>query len=234
MKKFMLNTKASLGLVGEKTVDEDYNKRSASLKALNEALNEYSTAMDKAKHAMREVMHSLGKASKAFEKLNSGSCIPEPLKDFSEDFKKAIEHLQQYALQEFMNTMETTVIKTGHAIRADYEECVRVDQQRQKTVNEYDVYRSAVDKKETEYAKKGKDLKESKTYEEDTKTRDELKADYEASDKLFKSSHDALESNVVSKGRLCMREFFCCTSEFLSALSTEMKRLHEKSLLLGA
>ncbi|KAH9597767.1 hypothetical protein LSM04_003739 [Trypanosoma melophagium] len=233
MKKFFLDTKATLGIVSDKTVDEDYDKRVAGLTKLNDAMSSYHSSMDKVKHAAKELVKALDDASKAFEKLNADDHIPSELKDYSKQFKESIEKIQKDALVQFTQEMDRKVSTAGNSLKGDCDSCTHLEQERSKTVNEYDVYRDTVSKKEAEYAKKGKDLKESKYYEDEVKQRDQLKAQYEAANTTFKEKHDELLKKLVGNNKLCAREFTTCTCTFLKELSKEMERLEKMSSGLG-
>ncbi|ORC89336.1 uncharacterized protein TM35_000121110 [Trypanosoma theileri] len=229
MKKFFLDTKATLGLVSDKTVDEDYEKRSAGLKTLHDATSSYQSSMEKVKHAGKEFVKALEEASKAFEKLNADDHIPSELKQYSKEFKEMVEKIQKGALLQFTKEMDAKVITSGSSLKGDCEACSHLEQERSKAVNEYDVYRDTVSKKEAEYAKKGKNLKDSKGYEEEVKQRDHFKSVYETANKSFKEKHDELLKKLVENNKACAKEFADCTTTFLKDLSKEMERLEKAS-----
>ncbi|KEG14513.1 hypothetical protein DQ04_00431170 [Trypanosoma grayi] len=234
MKKLMLDSKATLGLVSDKTVDDDYSRVNASLKAFNETHNAYNNSMNKTRHAMKEVVRSLEDASKAFEKLADNTNAPKEVKLFATEFRVAAQKIGNEVFTRYVESMEKDVNKAGGTTNADYTECVHLEQQRNKAVNEYDVYRSAVSKKEDEYAKKGKNLSDSKSYNEEVRQRDEWKIKYEVADASLKEKYAALEAKSTTNNVASVTEFIGCTNTFLLELSEEMKHLQKMSSNLDA
>lgn len=226
MKKFMLDTKATLGLA-PKTVDKDYDEKAAIVKEVDQALSEYKSAMERMKSAAQTVVTAMEGVCKAFEKLTEGSDVSESMKGISGDYEAAVKKIKDEDLFDFKRSIDGPAAVLD--LKSLVDECKKLEDKRSKVMNEYDVYRETVSKKEEEYRKKGKELTDSKHYTDELAKRDALKSQFEEADKDFKTKFGEVEKKKLSTYLGFMSSYLGSTSQFFSAAEKKIVPLKEKA-----
>lgn len=226
MKKFVLETKAALG-VAPKTVDRDYDEKAAKVKAIDKAITEYNSAFSRMKSASQSLVTAMESMSKALEVMTTGDDVPAPMKAAATEHKELVKKAQDEYLTEFKKAADDSASLTE--VKNLAAECKRLETKRNKVMSEYDTYRDAVSTKEAEYSKKGKDLTGSKHYNEEVAKRDSLKAEFESADKEFKSKFDELESKKLSSYMAAMTAYLAGTWQMMAAIEKEMAAAKAKA-----
>ncbi|KAG5480088.1 hypothetical protein CUR178_06140 [Leishmania enriettii] len=226
MKKFVLDTKAALG-VAPKTVDWDFDEKSNNVRVIHQTLSNYVSALEQMKTASQNLFTAMDNMSKALGTMTAEHGVPEAMRflavEYTEvvrkgtfehlvDFKKAIDDAE--CIAEMMNLTA---------------KCKSLAAKRKKVMSEYDAYRDAVCKKEVQYRKKGKDLSISKYYDEEVARRDNLKADFEKADSDFKSMYDVLEEKRLSSYMSAISVFLGCTLQLISSIEKELRVVKRKA-----
>lgn len=183
MKKFFHDAKATLGLA-EKTKDPEYDEIHAAAQTLEEAISSYSLAVRSMEAATRDMGDALAKMSKAFQTLGKTKGGTDQQKAVAHVFLDVSGTLNGHYLPTYKSSISATFLKP---LEDDLAKEREKDSSRESKRSEYDTYRESVEKKEAEYAKKGKSLDESKGYKEDVAKRDTAKTAYEKANDDYKS-----------------------------------------------
>lgn len=220
----MLKIKTVLKLAPS-THDEEFSRRKKEMKDLGAALHNYRSAMDKAKASIKRVVEAFADVRRAFSELADDPSIPDCTKDCTLAFSASMDRLTASVLPEYNNAMDGNVVSATNELKTLYEECGRLESDRSKVMNEYDVYRNEVAKKESEYQRKSKDLSTSKTYSGELAKRDKLEADFETADRKFNDTHDYLMQNRAVTCTNALNAFMTCTSSFMQNVASEFEGL---------
>ncbi|KAK7200141.1 hypothetical protein NESM_000064400 [Novymonas esmeraldas] len=226
MKKFVLETKAALG-VAPKTVDREFDEAAAKVKAIDHALSDYKSAMERMKSASQALVTAMESVSKAFETMSAGDDVPASIKAVSTDYAEVVKKAHYEYIVDYKKATEDNENVTD--LKNLTAECKKLEAKRNKVMSEYDTYRDSVSKKEAEYSKKGKSLTDSKHYNEEVSKRDSLKSDFENADKEFKDKFAELETKKHSSYMAGMSSYLASTSQFIASIEHEMSAVKSKA-----
>lgn len=216
-----------------KTQDPEYENRSKVLDDLNEAIEKYESAMEKVKSNVKAAAESLIKVRTAFELMSQGDEVSSGTRDLVTHFGKAVDRITGDYLSDFTQSVDSDVIPAVLDMTKLSDECELYESARNKAMREYDVYRQEVSKRETEYAKKNKDLSASRGYNTDVVKRDELKVKFEDADRKFKDCHEYILQHTSETVNHCMLTFLACSTKFSSRVTQEMEALFESVQEVG-
>ncbi|CAJ1008251.1 hypothetical protein Q4I28_003564 [Leishmania naiffi] len=225
MKKFMLDTRAALG-VAPKTIDNDYDEMAASVRAINRTLSEYLSGIENMKSACQNLMMAMEGMSKIFETMTAGNGIPESMKSLAAHYTELTRMAQTELLVDYKKALEDDESITE--IRKLLISCKTLETRRNKVRNEYDTYRDAVNRKETVYKRKGKSLSESKVYEGEVSMRDSLKVEYEKADKEFKDKYMEVSAMKASSYKGAMAVYLESFSQLMTSVEKGMEATKKK------
>lgn len=208
-----------------KTADEDYDRRKKALKDLNEALRMYKSAMEKAKASVKTLVDSLTSVNEAFDKLTSFNEVPNNTRDLSLAFAASCERIKSDYWVRLGKAMDDDVLPATTNLKKMYEECSSLEAERNKQMQQYDYYYYEASKTESEYAKKGKDLALSKSYEPNCSKANMYKGKFVEADRKFKDSHDFLLDTQSATVTGAMLAYLRNTSEFVAGVTHELESL---------
>ncbi|GET88236.1 hypothetical protein, conserved [Leishmania tarentolae] len=226
MKKFMLETKAALG-VAPKTVDVDFDEKAASLKTINSTLSDYKSAIERTRSASESLVSAMESMRKVMETMARGDDVPESVKSVVKDYTQLTQKSQSEFLVDFKKTINEG--ESTADITTLVGKCKRLEAKRNKVMSEYDAYRDSVSKKEETYRKKGKDLSDSKGYNEEVAKRDSLKAEFERIDKEFKEMYAELEKKKLHSYMHAISIYLAGTSQLMASIQKEMESTKKKA-----
>lgn len=228
MKKMMLETKSTLGLA-PKTVDPAYDQKASALKAIDRAIRDYNDSVDKYERAMQGVVASLDAVSKAFISMGGQANMPDAMKKVSDDFADMQKHVRDTHYPAFKKALDENGVGALKEMKSAIDECKKLEEARNKVMPEYDTYRDAVSKKEAEYAKKGKDISDSKNYTMEVQKRDQLKTEFDDADTKFKAKFDEVEEQSHTAYLKAAKALIAASAEFMNVFEAEMKDAHSKT-----
>ncbi|AYU78468.1 protein of unknown function - conserved [Leishmania donovani] len=226
MRKFMLETKAALG-VAPKTVDWDFEEKAGNLKTINHTLSDYKSAVEQTRSASQNLLTSMESMLKVLETMTRGNDIPDNVRGVVGDFAQMVQKAHCELLVDFKKTLDDD--DSVAEIESLAGKCKSLEARRSKVMNEYDAYREAVTKKEAEYRKKGKDLCDSKLYEEEVSRRDSLKAGFQKIDKEFKETYAELEKKKLRSYMAALSTYLASTSQLMGSIHKEMESTKRKA-----
>lgn len=222
----MLETKAALG-VAPKTVDWDFDEKAGNLKNINHTLSDYRSAVEQTRSASQNLLTAMENMLKVLEAVTRGNDTPEKVRGVVGSFAEVVQKSHCEFLVDFKKALDdddSVTEITGLAGK-----CKTLEARRNKVMNEYDAYREAVTKKEAEYRKKGKDLCDSKLYQEEVSRRDSLKADFQKIDKEFKETYADLEKKKLRSYMAALSTYLASTSQLMASIQKEMESTKEKA-----
>ncbi|AIN98087.1 hypothetical protein LPMP_210060 [Leishmania panamensis] len=211
------------------TQDEEYDRRKRGMKELGTALRSYKSAMAKAKASVKRVVESLGEVCKVFDTLSNDPNIPNCTKDCTLALAASMDRIEGALLSGFNAAMDSTVLSAVDELKAMYDECAKLEAERNKVMHKYDAYREDINKKESVYQRKSKDALASKSYCAEVAKRDELAMCFEAADQKFKDTHDKLTQVRATACTKALNAFMKCTSNFMEEISSEFNGLKSSS-----
>lgn len=212
--------------IAPKVHDQEYESRKRTLKELHDAMRTYKSSVVKVKKHTMEAIESLSKMKSVYEKMTDSTDTPASTRDLVMQFGVTMDRVSGDYLAQYAQSMDSDVIPATMEIKKLYDDCCADESERNKLMKEYALYKNEVDKTEASYAKKSKDLTESKNYSSDVVKRNDFQAKFEQSDMKFRDSHDYLIANTARSTNRCMLTLFRCTSELISQLDTEFKTLY--------
>lgn len=211
------------------TRDEEHERRKRELHQLDEAMHSYTYAMRKTKDSVDELLKSFLSVCKAFDKMTSFVDISQTTKSCTKALRETVDHIESSILSQFNNDMRDRTIPAVSNLRNLYNECIRLENERNKIVREYDVYRAEVSKKEIAYEKKSKDLSTSKSYSSDVAKRDDLELRFEVADEKFKESHNSLIQSHAVGCTNGLHLFVTSISSVFLSMASDFKALQSSS-----
>ncbi|KAG5479324.1 hypothetical protein LSCM1_04580 [Leishmania martiniquensis] len=220
MKRFVLETKAALGSA-PKTVDWDFDEKSSKLKAMEEGLSSYVSAREQMRVACQSLLTAMDSMAKALGTMTAAHGIPQSMRAVVTEYTEVVRKGTFVFLVDFKKAIdddESTAEMLSLAAK-----CKSLAAKRKKVMNEYDTYREAVGKKEVEYKKKGKNLADSKYYEEEVTRRDSLRAEFEKVDSDFKSKYCEMEVRRLSSYMNAISVYLQCTLQLISSIEKELE-----------
>lgn len=222
----MLETKAALG-VAPKTVDYDFEEKAGNLKTINHTLSDYKSAVEETRSSSQHLLTAMESMLKVLETMTRGNDIPENVRGVVGDFAQMVQKARCEFLVDFKKMLDDDDSVTE--IKSLAGKCKSLEARRSKVMNEYDAYREAVTKKEAEYRKKGKDLCDSKLYEEEASRRDSLKAGFQKIDKEFKDTYAELEKKKLHSYMAALSTYLASTSQLMGSIHKEMESTRRKA-----
>lgn len=220
----MLKIKTVLKL-GPKTKDEEFNRRKKEMKDLGSAIHAYKSATEKAKSSMKRLVEAWADVRKAFEGLSDYPDTPDSTRDCTLALVASVDRIEGSLLPEYTTAMDSNVIPATNELKSLYDECDKLESSRSKVMNEYDVYRNEVSKKESEYERKSKDISTSKSYSSEVAKRDQLETEFNEADQKFKDTHDHLMQNRAIACSAALLAFVKCSATFMEGVSSEFTAL---------
>ncbi|KAI5690421.1 hypothetical protein MNV84_03506 [Leishmania braziliensis] len=225
MKKFMLDTRAALG-VAPKTIDYDYDEMSVNVKTISHTLSEYLSEIEHMKSACHNLVMAMEGMSKVFDTMTAGNGIPESMKSLAAHYTKLARTAQTELLVDYKKALDDD--ESIPEIRRLVTTCKALEARRNKIRSEYDTYRDAVSKKETVYRRRGKSLSESKVYEGEVARRDSLKAEFEKADKEFKVKYMELSAMKASSYKGAIAVYLQSFSQLMTSVEKGMDATKRK------
>lgn len=228
MKKFQMKV-TNVFSPAAKTVDADYDEKHTSIKGVDKAISDYTIAVNRMRDAARGMSSALDNIAKAFEGMTANEDTPESMKNIAKTCSEAAEKIRDNDLADYVKALEAEVVQPVKAIKDKIKELTAVEHERNKVMADYDMFREAVDKKEKEYEKKGKDISGSKNYEEEKNKRDELKGTFETEDKKYKEMAEAVNKERVETFLKSMQELSSGTSTYFTGVEKKIVEIHTAS-----
>ncbi|KAG5479325.1 hypothetical protein LSCM1_04581 [Leishmania martiniquensis] len=220
----MLKFKTALKLAPS-TRDEEYDRRKRELKDFDAAMRHYRSSMEKSKMSIRRVVEAFAEVCKAFDALSDNVNTPDCTKDCARALSSSVERIDVTLKLDFNTTVDLAVLSAIHELKILYDECGNLEVNRNKLMNTYDAHRHSVAKKESDYKRKSKDLRSSKSYCAEAARRDQLEGDFEAADRKFKDAHDHLIQKCAITSTKTLNAFVNCTLRFMEGTSREFEVL---------
>ncbi|KAH9597769.1 hypothetical protein LSM04_004064 [Trypanosoma melophagium] len=108
------------------------------------------------------------------------------------EINKALETVRTSVLNESVGTFKMMVVPSLSLLKADCETCDKIHIERAKAVDLYEYHRDVVEKKEVQYASRGKPLDDSKHYKEEVSKRDSANEEYLLKNTDYNKAYDLL------------------------------------------
>ncbi|ESL06466.1 hypothetical protein TRSC58_05861 [Trypanosoma rangeli SC58] len=208
MDRLKLNTKAILGMA-TRTVDQDHGMRHTCVKLLYHAVLQYETAMSKFVTALSALADSLEGVENGYKSVISNE-KHVPVFDAMKEVTVHLENCRLTIIPESIDALKVDVAPSLSPLKEYCDACERLHNERARAVDLYDYYRDVVEKKEVNYASKGKLLDGSKRYKEDLTKRDAAHDAYRARHNEYNEAYDEImckKSELTTlSGRLFLHE----------------------------
>ncbi|ORC89335.1 uncharacterized protein TM35_000121100 [Trypanosoma theileri] len=223
MDRLKLNTKALLGMA-TRTVDQDHEMRHTCVRSFNQAVAQYEVAMSKFVTSLTMVSNSLEGVEKAFKDVVANE-KQTPIFDGMKEITKCLEIVRTSILNESIDTFKIMVVPSLSSLKGDCETCDKIHTERAKAVDLYDYHRDVVEKKEVQYASKGKPLDDSKRYKEELSKRDSANEEYLLKNTEYNNAYDLLMSKKSELTTVAAKLFLHWLSDFSEKLHHESSRM---------
>ncbi|CAD2222910.1 hypothetical protein AGDE_14031 [Angomonas deanei] len=221
MKKFVNNVKSVVGTI-DHTKDEEADKLSERLKTVYTIPSDIKSATSSMKSTVDTVVNSLERVAKAYAKVGEEEGAAAESKKLAEEITAAVKKIKDEAACTYKKALESDEIalKKLHDAVAEVR---KLESDRKSKLNKYDVARVTVEQKEKEYEKKGKDISDSKKYEEEVASRDKHKKEYDEVNQSFKEKGEELLKMKDAEYMTSMREWSKTTIAFIKAIDTQLE-----------
>ncbi|RNE98706.1 hypothetical protein TraAM80_08672 [Trypanosoma rangeli] len=208
MDRLKLNTKALLGMA-TRTVDQDHGLRHTCVKVLYHAVLQYETAMSKFATALSALSDSLEGVENGYKSVISNEKNVSVF-DAMKEVTGHLENCRVTIIPESIEALKVDVAPSLSSLKEYCDACERLHSERTRAVDLYDYHRNVVEKKEVNYASKGKLLDDSKHYKEELTKRDAAHDAYLAKHNEYNEAYDEImckKSELTTlSGRLFLRE----------------------------
>lgn len=225
MKSMVLGAKVALG--SKKDGNPEHERRVESVKNLSSALVAFDRAVTRMKSVAREVVDTYELFTKAYQEFTVGEGVPDPYLNVVKDLERSLATLRSAALVDFTTHVDQNIIPPVAALKREQTECKNLENEREKCYNEYAVYKDAVEKKEAEYAKKGKDLTMSKAHAEESDKRDSAKQGVDAADEKYIPMYDSLMQKKFTVAFAAFSDICRSLATLYSTIASEATRLEQ-------
>ncbi|KEG14514.1 hypothetical protein DQ04_00431180 [Trypanosoma grayi] len=219
MDRLKLNTKALLGMA-TRTVDQDHGMRHTCVKSFSQAILQYENAMTKFVAALTTLSNSIEGVEKAYKDI----IVNEKQVSVIDGMKEIVTRLEDVRLTVFAESVEafkTTVAPSLSILKGECDTCDRIHIERAKAVDLYDYHRDVVEKKEVQYASKGKSLDDSKHYKEEVSKRDAANDEYQMKHTEYNKAYDQLMWRKSELTSLSAKLYLHCFSDLSEKLNRE-------------
>ncbi|PWV04777.1 hypothetical protein C3747_144g94 [Trypanosoma cruzi] len=223
MDRLKLSTKALLGMA-TRTVDQDHGMRHTCVKSLFQAVVQYEFAISKLVAALSTLSDSLEGVEKAYKNVISN----EKQVSVFDGLNEVTNHLEKCRTTVISGSIETfraNVAPSLSALKEHCELCERLHNERAKAVDLYDYHRDVVEKKEVQYASKGKLLDDSKRYKEEISKRDAAHDAYLAKHSEYNKAYDEFMCKKSELTTLSGRLFFHELLDIAEKLKNEVSSM---------
>lgn len=224
MRKLVLDVKSTLALA-PKTVDRDYEVKHKLMVEIDKAVREYLMATDRMKAAAKSVSQALVSVTAALNALTADVDTSDSVKSVAKTYDDSIRAIRDDDLAAYTKAIDSDCKDAVQNIKDDIAELKKVDQQRQKFMTDFDVYRDLVSSKEKEYKKKGKTLSDSKNYNEDVQKRDYFENLYNAENTKYKVKADAIYAAQLGAYLDALKVFTAKTAAFFFGMSKNVNNV---------